>query len=241
MKTKTYKNRDFSRRIDHLTLKDVIQEQKNANIEKTFIESETLKFESLEENFIPRMLQQEIIKPDRYIWHVAEHRNDTDHELNRYSIATEGLKCEYSACKAVFANNGLIFLQHFYPFVFEFMFDMNRDSPSNQIDITPSHIVLHSDFWRIDTHAFNAKWRIDPNMKVEGIVEDDSRFPTDRNYICTTLDIPPYALRLYKVRIEVYISKLPYNFLTYSSVFPVSILTPDPKVDYWLNRVKRAA
>jgi hypothetical protein len=241
MKTNTYKNRDFSSRIDHLTLKDIIQKKKNTFIEKTFLASEPIEFESLKKKFIPRMLQQEIIKPDRYIWHVAEPKISKDHILNRFSIATEGLKCEYSKYKAIFANNSLIFLHYFYPFVFEFMLDMNRDSPLNQTDITPSYIVLHSDFWRIDTHAFRAEWHIDPNMKVEGIVEDDRSYLTDRNYICTISDIPPHALRLYKVRLEVYISKLTYNFLTYSSLFPVSILTPDPKVDYWLNRNKKAA
>ena len=239
MKTKTYKNRDFSSRIDHLTLKDIIK--KKAYIEKAFIASEPIDYESLRKNFIPRMLQQEIIKPDRYIWHVAEPKFGMDHELNRFTIATEGLKGEYSKYKAVFANNGLVFLQHFYPFLFEFMFDMNRDSPLNQTDITPSYIVLHSDFWRIDTRAFNAEWHIDPNMKVEGIVEDDRSCLTDRNYICTISDIPPHALRLYKVRLEVYISKLTYNLLTCSSLFPVSILTPDLKVDYWLIRNKKVA
>jgi hypothetical protein len=119
--------------------------------------------------------------------------------------------------------------------MFDFMLDWGSNRPMH--DLTPAPIVLHSDFWRIDTNACNARWHIDPNM----VTEDRENIQHNRHYICTEMDIPPYALRLYKVKLEVYRSKLLQNLLKNSSVFPVSLLRPDERVNNWVNRSKQAA
>jgi len=226
---------DFSSRLDRLSLLDVIQKKTNPKIEKNISISEPLTFNSLEENFIPRMMQQQTITPNRFVWHVSEYKYQSDNDLKRFSIATEGLKCEHSKYKAIFANNALFLLGEFYPFMFDFMLDWGSNRPLH--DLTPAQIVLHSDFWRIDTHAFDARWHIDPNM----VTENRENEQQNRHYICTTMDIPPYALRLYKVKLKVYRSKLLQNLLKNSSVFPVSLLRPDERVNNWVNRYKRVA
>ncbi len=226
---------DFSCRYNQLTLSDIIRKKTNTKKEKTISVAKPITFISLEENFIPRMMQQETITPNRFVWHVSEYKWLADNDLKRFSIATEGLKCEYSKYKAIFANNALFVLGEFYPFMFDFMIDWSSNKPLH--DLTPADIVLHSDFWRIDTHAFDARWHIDPNM----VTEDSENKQQNRHFICTSMDIPPHALRLYKVKLEVYRSKLLHNLESRSSVFPTSVLTPDERVNNWINRSKRAA
>ena len=235
MNRREFKNMDFSCRIDHLSLLDVIRKKKSPKIEKNISIAEPILFKSLEENFIPRMMQQEAITPNRFVWHVSEYNWLADNELKRFSIATEGLKCEYSKYKAIFANNALFLLGEFYPFMFDFMLDRGSNKPMH--DLTPADIVLHSDFWRIDTLACAAKWLIDPNL----VTEDRENMQQNRHYICTTMDIPPIALKLYKVQLEVYRSKLLQNLINGSSVFPLSLLRPDERVNNWVNRSKQAA
>jgi len=226
---------DFSNRFNHFTLMDVSRERRILRKGRTISEAKPIEFDSLEENFIQRMMQQQAITPNRFVWHVSEYKWHSDNNLKSFSIAKEGLRCEYSKYKAIFANNALFFLGEFYPFMFDFMLNWGSKKPLN--DLTPADIVLHSDFWRIDTLAFDAKWRIDPNM----VTEDRENEQQNRHYICTSMDIPPHALRLYKIKLEVYRSKLLHNLESRSSAFPITVLTPDERGDFWLNRNKRAA
>ena len=235
MNRREYKNMDFSSQLDHLSLLDVIRKKTNPKIEKNISIAEPITFNKLEENFIPRMMQQQDITPNRFVWHVSEYKYQSDNDLKRFSIATEGLKCEHSKYKAIFANNAIFLLGEFYPFMFDFMLDWGSNRPLR--DLTPAQIVLQSDFWKIDTHAFDARWHIDPNM----VTENRENEQQNRQYICTMMDIPPYALRLYKVKLEVYRSKLLQNLLKNFSVFPVSLLRPDERVNNWVNRYKRVA
>ncbi|MEI7660681.1 MAG: hypothetical protein WCK34_00715 [Bacteroidota bacterium] len=235
MNRREFKNMDFSCRYNQLTLSDIIRKKTHTKKEKSISVTEPIPFNSLEEKFIPRMMQQEAISPNRFVWHVSEYKWLAENDLKRFSIATEGLKCEYSKYKAIFANNALFLLGEFYPFRFDFMLDWGSNKPLN--DLTPANIVLHSDFWRIDTHACDARWHIDPNL----VTEYRENEQQNRHYICTSMDIPPYALRLYKVKLEVYRSKLLHNLESSSSVFPLSLLRPDERVNNWINRSKQAA
>ncbi len=87
----------------------------------------------------------------------------------RNSIARFGLQANNSRSKAVFANN-----QHFSNFLNFYPFIEYFGDP------------VEMDIWQIDTSIIKSKWHIDPFLR------------KDPCYICTTENIPPKALRLFK-------------------------------------------
>jgi hypothetical protein len=195
-----------------------------------------IKFKSSGADFYTRMKEQETITPVRFVWHVAVCRDHRNHDLERFSIATEGLIYDFSNFKVIFANNALYSITEFYPFFFEFcIWPESTDPLMNLIRKELEEPLLLSDFWRIDTHAFNAEWRIDPNMKAE------SRVKIEQNYLCTPMNIPPYALRMYKVIPAILRAKIEENRKTGSTVFPLSMLKADERVNNWIKRNVNAA
>ena len=138
-------------------------------------------YEKYKSDFIKKYIQEKIVTTNRYIWHVSPIRN-------RESIAEKGiLKSKKDG--AVFANN-------FHPknrdilLMWPFPID-SYDHPSM------SDLEFYSlyDFWRIDTHAYDAEWRIDPNLKSD-LGAFDLRSVND--YVCSLSNVPKKALRLYK-------------------------------------------
>ena len=234
MKPKNYQNCDFSNIFNNLTIKDTIQttEKKKdvKNTEKFIPDSKFVSYTELHENFLPRMMRQEKVIPDRYVWHVTDDQNS---DFKRFSIAKEGLKAGYGNFKAVFANNGLSSITHFYPLNIEvYMWRQCRDYYRPFLRDMDEAMLL-CDFWRIDTHAFNAEWSLDPNMKSYNRSYKNS-------FICTTQDIPADALSLYKVDPDVFYSNLSGNIQYGKKIFPVSMLIPNKRVNNWIkhNRYK---
>jgi len=115
----------------------------------------------------------EIIKPNRFIYHVSRIRN-------RFSIAIQGLissTCETMKYKnAIFANNGNYPNYDWYPFC---------------IDGTGMGEFEDFDYWQIDTHKIPNRWYMDPANDIpKGIG------------VVTFGNIPPQALSLYEFKPE---------------------------------------
>lgn len=198
--------------------------------------TKSIKLKSAGTDFFTRMKEQETITPVRFVWHVAVCRDHLNHDLERFSIATEGLKCDCSNDKVIFANNALFSITDFYPFFFDFcIWPESTDPLMNLIRKELEEPLLLSDFWRIDTYALNAEWRIDPNMKTERHVK------IEQNYICTPMNIPPYALRMYKIIPAIFRAKVTENRKNGSTVFPLSMLKSDERVNNWIKRNIKAA
>ena len=232
MKTKTFKNRDFSYQFDNITLSDIINEKK----EKTSYGKPTNLVSPKEDrkNLIDRMLELPPIIPARYVWHVTHLYCYED--LTTFSIASRGILREYCHYgSAVFAHNKLTNLSSFYPFNIDLnSFEERR--PLN--DLTPSGFLLGCGFWRIDNTIFKGKWYIDPNLK------DGDHFGdgTEINYICTPEDIPPQALKYYEFDMESYLLNLPQLLQNRScGLLQVAFLKPVNKVNQWIRRLERAA
>lgn len=218
MKTKTYKNRDFSSQFDHLTLHDIVS-KKNHKKELTvrpnlslFPMTKEKPFWSLDENFHERRMAQDLIIPNRFVWHVSYELNTA---LTNFSIAKDGLLVSKGRYNAVFANNNLFYTGCFYPFC-AFEGDM-----------------FDSTFWRIDTYAFKAEWRIDPNM----LEECDDLSPS--NFICTTNNIPPFALKAFRMLELDYYLQPPSARNRGDLRTPIYLLSPDPKVNFWLSKLHK--
>jgi hypothetical protein len=237
MRTRYYKSNDFSDQFNNLTLKNIIQ-KRNTKEPVRMPEKTSIRFESLEDNFLQRMLELQPIVPSRYVWHVDGTWYDRGNDLRRFSISSQGLLCKYSKCKAVFANNGLTSIASFFPYVDD-RYDDWMFRNFFRKDMTPFEEMLKIDFWRIDTHTFNGIWYIDPNIKNDIIPFENGESPV--NYICTPVDIPPRALKMYSFNLDVYIKKLPKLMMTNSSLFPLSLLTPDDRVNEWIRRKQSAA
>jgi len=121
------------------------------------------------------------IVPQRFVWHV-DHRSTP---ATRASIQRFGLVAGFSVYDRVFANNQSVDLEFFYPFVLD---GLDRAFPM----FTSEYHAPNMDIWRIDTSLCSARWHIDPYMITE------YRGPASW-YICTRDNIPPAALRLYRV------------------------------------------
>jgi hypothetical protein len=137
-----------------------------------------------------------IINPARFVWHVASREN-------RWSINRKGIikpHAEY----AVFANNIPPvdnFMMLFWPLPID-CFDYNN------LSLTEFYSLY--DFWRIDTHAFDTEWRIDPVLANELSCYN---LESARHYICTRSNIPPQALKLCRYKGEkTRIKYSPYEF-----------------------------
>lgn len=183
------------------------------------------RWDELCETFIPRMQELGPIQPDRYLWHVSGNVDD----MGGFSIVSEGLKVRYSRCGgAICAHNRLSSIMYFYPFTV----DMNAFDDSFGGMLVPSQDVLYSDFWRIDTHTYNGKWYIDPNMRNYCFVYGGR----PENFICTPEDVPSYALKCFQLRMDVYLHE--YKRLQEANlpVLSTSLLTPNEKVNEWIWR-----
>jgi len=117
------------------------------------------------------------IVPERYVWHVSKPKN-------RKAILEFGLKLDASKHNCIFANNQSFNVIFMYPFCLEA--ENGRYRPNN---------LLKYDFWRIDTHIFEADWYIDPNMK-DGPIEC---MGDEKYFVATETSIPFKALELFKV------------------------------------------
>ena len=218
MKTKTYKNRDFPSQFDNLTLHDIVS-KRNHKKEMSVRPNYSLfpitrekPFWSLDENFQERRMAQDLVIPNRFVWHVSYQRNTA---LEIFSIAKDGLLVSKGRFNAVFANNNLFYPGNFYPFC-QFEGDM-----------------FNSTFWRIDTHAFKAEWRIDPNM----LEDEDDLSPS--NFICTTSNIPPFALKAFRMLELDYYLQPPFSCDRGYLRNSIHLLSPDPKVNFWLSKLHK--
>jgi len=121
----------------------------------------------------------------------------------------------------VFANNNSYYYNRFFPFIDDLCSD-------------PCDPVV--DYWRIDTHAFDAKWYIDPNMLgLLTLYYDD---PTD--YICTSADIPAHALKLFHYPEKLHAHFDPQTLLDYC-IYDIRVLEPDNIVNWWIRKKAFAA
>jgi hypothetical protein len=119
----------------------------------------------------------EIIVPERYVWHVSSPKK-------RVSIKESGLKVDSSDHNCIFANNQSFNVIFMYPFCLEA--ENGRYRPNN---------LLKYDYWRIDTHSFQADWYIDPNMK-DGPIE---YMGDEKYFVVTETPIPCEAIELFAV------------------------------------------
>jgi hypothetical protein len=138
-------------------------------------------YQTLYDNFNHAFENSWVIKPDRFIWHLTIPEN-------RGSIKRNGiLKGHHNY--AVFANNIIPAeesMMLFWPLPID-LYDHWK------ISLVEFYALY--DFWRIDTHAFEAEWRIDP------VLAKDLKayfLESPSHYICTRSNIPPDALKLYR-------------------------------------------
>lgn len=242
MKNLRQRNEDFTKQFDRLTLKDMILKKNIVEANRQTKKSPT-KFNSLEDNFLARMLELDPIVPMRYVWHVDAvlysngfFYSDKNNDFKRFSIADQGLICKNNDLNAIFANNGLSSIGSFFPFVDD-SFDGWMFRAGLREDMTP--YMFGMDFWRIDTHAFNAKWYIDPNIKNDAIRSTKGERPI--NYICTPTNVPSRALTMFTFNMDMYIRELPKLIMTNSPLFPVSLLKPFDRVNRWIRKKTLAA
>lgn len=121
------------------------------------------------------------VVPQRFVWHVcARSTSET-----RTSIEHFGLLAGFSQFDCVFANNQSVDLERFFPFT---LYGVSEPEQYTGIYVAPD-----VDIWRIDTSLCAAQWYVDPNMLKE------SRRGLPSWYICTRENIPPVALRRYRV------------------------------------------
>jgi len=244
MKTRNYKNSDFSYQFDNITLDDLFQKKRPKESNKRMLNKITSiitrkndygTWADLCESYIQRMLELAPIVPNRYIWHVTYPCCDGIDNLRSFAIASEGLKVRYSRCgNAICAHNRLYSISKFYPFI------IDGDSFTEKFGgfPAPSSSVLYSDFWRIDTLAYKGKWYIDPNMKDDSSIYSDTH-PV--NYICTPEDVPARALKLYKLTMDVFLDNLQQLEETNYPLLSISLLRPDDRVNEWVGRKRIAA
>ena len=260
MKTKNFKNNDFSKQFNNLTLREILKSQKipkqnpfltqnkNNLVDESALDVthcvierynlEQAKKRSLSfENFNHRMLELDPVIPERYVWH-ASTLYYGEQRLDRFSIATRGLMHDYSRyAKAVFAHNRIADIRDFYPLIVDFMDYEYGESNGSYIQ---PEFLEGFDFWRIDTRVFKGKWYIDPNMKEELVWFDRTR---PINYICTPENIPPAALKLYEFDFELFNFQLPYLMKNKNDPnrLPASCIKPVAKVNQWIEKLRTAA
>lgn len=127
-----------------------------------------------------RIAGVEPVVPQRFVWHVGARSTPE----TRASIERFGLLAGFSQFDCVFANNQSVDLEYFFPFV---LYGVDETMPSEGTYNAPA-----VDIWRIDTSLCAARWYTDPNM-----LEERQGLPYW--YICTRENIPPVALRRYRV------------------------------------------
>ena len=171
MKIKSiYPNTQYQ--LDRISFRDIIrQNKKTKRLNKFKLRSENM-FENIKSNY-PFIKKEDLKSIQEVLFSRIITPNRYVYHLskpnNRISIARFGLQIVNSRTKGVFANN-----QELYHYKTFFPFCLHEGDP------------LDLDIWQIDTKKTRAKWHVDPFL-----CEDD-------RYICTSDDVPPTALRLYK-------------------------------------------
>jgi len=226
MKQLRQRNEDFTKQFDRLTLKDMILATDNRITIREVLEMRRLYNIKMPEDatFMQRMLVFPPITPKRYVWHVGNYNYPGCPGYSPcFSIATEGLKSSFGKNdrQVVFANNNFDYCSSFFPFV-DFSDADPRDPRIN--------------YWRIDTHAFDAIWYIDPNLLYALHYLSDN--PTD--YICTPSDIPAHALKLYHYPRALFEHTDPKRRWDIA-IYDIRFLEPDKRVNWWISRKIQAA
>ncbi len=238
MKTKAYKHRVFSGRFDSITLHDLVSKRKTNNQKadvrnnSLFPEARFTKFKTLEKDFVKRLSAQEVIMPNRFVWHVCDEGNTS---LKNFSIVKDGLLTSFSELHVVFANNNLYDIAHFYPFCVHSLFTPDYAEQGKDRVLEFGKYWLDSVFWRIDTYAFHAEWRIDPNMRADGYEKECA------NYICTTRDIPAHALKAFRLMPGKFLLPAPVNAQVAQEALPLFLLSPDQTINSWLDKLHKKA
>lgn len=174
MKRKNFKYKDFSKRFDYLTLRHLIDlDPVDEYID--FGDYVALPFET-------KFNKAEIIKPNRFVWHVtSRHYRD---EISRIGLLS-------NREDVVYANNQSHSPGVFWPFpidLYHWHWGISYEE----------HMSAY-DFWRIDTHVFKAEWRVDPHLLMEYDVYGGI---SPYHYICTKSNIPLRAIQLFQFNPE---------------------------------------
>jgi len=141
-------------------------------------------------------LNRRAIKTTRYLWHVT----DNNPEVN-LSIASEGLICDKDY--AVFAHNNVQDFNALFPYIFTSKLSWMGCEEHDKFNA-----LLRFSFWRIDTSLVDGEWYVDPNMerdlhRVRGLKV------TSSNFVCTLVNVPPAALKLFQIDFERFFCKKP--------------------------------
>ena len=130
-------------------------------------------------------------KPKRYVYHldcgVRRRKNDKEYyKYKRLNIALNGLYGKGQGTQGVWANNQMENIFNLYP--------INIDG-YGMSDNEILEWVLSFDVWRIDTHAFEAQWYVDPNHMLTDYYRKE-------NWVFTESSVPPHALKLFHFKIN---------------------------------------
>lgn len=142
------------------------------------------------------------VKTNRFLFHVSLKKN-------RKSILKKGLIGHPEEINgytnAVFAHNSSIPAYRWYPFCFDvdwyWDYSMTFDDPMD--DFAYQMKKNGYDFWRIDTWQLKNRWFLD-NVGMNDFYEG-SNYPL---FVVTFDNIPPYALKRYKIHAEPKIIRL---------------------------------
>ncbi len=165
-------NPAFIKEIDNISIHHILRDHKKRRIRKIQLQQSFQKFKNIQ-NKNPFLEDQDLRSIREVVFSERIKPRKFVFHLskpeNRDFILNFGLQTTRSRTKAIFANNqDLSDYSTFFPFC------LNEGDP------------LDLDIWQIDTVKAKVDWQIDPFM------DDDDR------YICTTEDITPVALRLFK-------------------------------------------
>jgi len=130
------------------------------------------------------------VTPGKYVYHLTEGGNKCDSDENlmyrRLSIYLYGLLGAKRGTGGVWANRSIYDLHLIYPAVIDCFSWGSRFVEE----------IENQDVWRIDTRRISNKWYLDPNM------QDDPFMYHGHDYLYTPNCIPPYALKLYKIKVN---------------------------------------
>jgi|GEM_PF-1282447 len=131
------------------------------------------------------------VRPPKYVYHLTRGgircRNEEDLYYHRLSIYLYGLFGKDKGTGGVWANRDLHRLSRAYPIVLD-GFEWGRYEYADGLE--------SYDVWRIDTTKLHNKWYLDPNM------QDAPGFYDGRDYVYTEKSIPPFALKLFNIKVD---------------------------------------
>ena len=132
------------------------------------------------------------IRPRRYVYHLdygrgRRRRNDMEfYKYKRLNITLNGLYGKDQGNPGVWANNQMENIFNLYP--------VNIDGFGMSLKEILEW-VLSFDVWRIDTHAFEAQWYVDPNHMLTDYYQKEK-------WVFTESSVPPHALKLFHFNIN---------------------------------------